>query len=384
MIYRLFFRYVLRWLDAERAHGMAIATMRVYGWIPGAVSLTDRLLRPAETLRVRAFGREFRTPLGLAAGVDKNSVAFDALAALGFGAVEVGTVTNHRQDGNPRPRVWRLLGDRALQNAMGFPNDGAATQARRLAKRRTKQVLGVNVGKSKVADIDSEAVDDYRAAVRQLAAYADFLALNVSSPNTPGLRSMQSIQHLRMLVSGVRSELAELGHKVPLLIKLGPDLSDNEIADLADAAGDMEIDGIIAVNTTTAYPETTASLEAITANGGEGGISGQPLKPRALEVLELLSARVGGLPLISVGGIESAEDVWQRILSGATLVQVHTGFVYGGPLWPRRVNRDLARILEESPFATIEDAVGRGRLDATHDSSDSTQARFGSRTTTAA
>lgn len=384
MIYRLFFRYVLRWLDAERAHGMAIATMRVFGRIPGAVRLTDRLLRPAETLRVRAFGHEFRTPLGLAAGVDKNSVAFDALAALGFGAIEVGTVTHHQQEGNPRPRVWRLLGDRALQNAMGFPNDGAATQASRLAKRRTKQVLGVNIGKSQVADIDSEAVGDYRATARQLAAYADFLALNVSSPNTPGLRRMQSSQHLRMLVSGVRSELAELGHQVPLLIKLSPDLSDDEITDFADAAGDMEIDGIIAVNTTTTYAETTASLEAIAANGGQGGISGQPLKPRALEVLELLSARIRDLPLISVGGIESAEDVWQRILSGATLVQAHTGFVYGGPLWPRRVNRDLARILEESPFSTIEDAVGKGRFDAPHDSSDGAHGRFGTRTTTAA
>lgn len=384
MIYRLFFRYVLRWLDAERAHEMAIATMRVFGRIPGAVPFTDWLLRPAETLRVRAFGREFRTPLGLAAGVDKNSVAFDALAALGFGAVEVGTVTNRRQEGNPRPRVWRLLEDRALQNAMGFPNDGAAAQAVRLAKRRTKQVLGVNIGKSKVADIESEAVDDYRAAARRLAAHADFLALNVSSPNTPGLRGMQSTRHLSMLVGGVRRELADLGSEVPLLIKLGPDLSNDEIADLADAAGDMGIDGIIAVNTTTAYAKTAASLEAIEANGGRGGISGQPLKPRALEVLELLSARVGDLPLISVGGIESAEDVWQRILSGATLVQAHTGFVYGGPLWPRRVNRGLARILEESRFATIEDAVGMGRFDATRDSSDSTHARLGARTTTAA
>src|SRR6186997_1220320 len=245
MIYRLFFRYVLRWVNAERAHGMAIATLRVFGGIPGAVRFTDRLLRPAETLRVHAFGREFRTPLGLAAGVDKNSVAFNALAALGFGAIEVGTVTSHRQKGNPRPRVWRLLGDRALQNAMGFPNDGAPAQAARLAKRRTKQVLGVNIGKSQVADIDSEAVDDYRATARQLAPYADFLALNVSSPNTPGLRSKQSVRHLRMLVSGVRSELADLGHQVPLLIKLSPDLSDDEFADLADAAGDLEIDGII-------------------------------------------------------------------------------------------------------------------------------------------
>jgi dihydroorotate dehydrogenase len=388
MIYRLFFRLVLQRLDSERAHAFAIATMRVYGWIPGAVPLTDRLLRPPGTLQVRTLGLEFRTPLGLAAGVDKNSTAFDGLAALGFGSVEVGTATNLPQPGNPRPRVWRLPRDRALLNAMGFPNDGAATQAGRLANRRTKQVLGVNIGKSKAVDIDGDVIGDYRAATRELAPYADYLALNVSSPNTPGLRSMQSTEHLRMLVSGVRTELAELGREIPLLVKLGPDLSDEEITDLADAAGRMDIDGIIAVNTTTDREKTPACREAIEAYGGRGGVSGQPLKKRALEVLELLSARVGNLPLISVGGIEDAEDAWQRILAGATLVQVHTAFVYGGPLWPRRVNRDLARILEASPYATIEDAIGKGHLDATpgnaHDSAVTARSRFDSRTTTAA
>jgi dihydroorotate dehydrogenase len=388
MIYRLFFRLVLQRLDSERAHALAIATMRVYGWIPGAVSLADRLLRPPGTLRVRTLGLEFRSPLGLAAGVDKNSTAFDGLAALGFGSVEVGTATNLRQPGNPRPRVWRLPEDRALLNAMGFPNDGAATQARRLAKRRTKQVLGVNIGKSKAVDIDGDVIGDYRAATRGLAPYADYLALNVSSPNTPGLRSMQTTEHLRTLVDGVRGELAELGREIPLLVKLGPDLSDDEIAELADAAGRIDIDGIIAVNTTTDRETTAACRDAIAAHGGNGGVSGQPLKKRALEVLELLSARVGDLPLISVGGIETAEDAWQRILAGATLVQVHTAFVYGGPLWPRRVNRDLARILEASPYATIADAVGKGHLDANRgnaqDSAGPSRSRFDSRTTTTA
>lgn len=388
MIYRLFFRLVLQRLDPERAHAFAIATMRAYGWIPGAVPLTDRLLRPPGTLRVQTLGLEFRTPLGLAAGVDKNSTAFDGLAALGFGSVEVGTATNLRQPGNPRPRVWRLPEDRALQNAMGFPNDGAATQARRLGKRRTKRVLGVNIGKSRAVDIDGDVIGDYRTATRELAPHADYLALNVSSPNTPGLRSMQTTEHLRTLVNGVRGELAELGREIPLLVKLGPDLSDDEITDLADAADQIDIDGIIAVNTTTDPQTTAACRDAIAAHGGHGGVSGQPLKKRALEVLELLSTRVGDLPLISVGGIENAEDAWQRILAGATLVQVHTAFVYGGPLWPRRVNRDLARILEASPYSTIEDAVGKGNLDTnrgnTRDSTGTSQSRFDSRTTAAA
>jgi dihydroorotate dehydrogenase len=374
MIYRLFFRLVLQRFDSERAHAMAIATMRVWAWIPGAVALTDWLLRPPRALKTNALGLEFRTPLGLAAGVDKNATAFDALSALGFGAVEVGTATNLPQQGNERPRVWRLPSDRALLNAMGFPNSGAAAQAERLAKRCTSQVLGINIGKSKAVDLGGDVVGDYRAATRKLAPHADYLALNVSSPNTPGLRSMQSVEDLRMLVDGVRAELAELKCQIPILVKLGPDLHDDEIIGLAEAASRIEIDGIIAVNTTTDYEKTSACRAAIAAHGDRGGISGQPLKRRALEVLELLSARVENLPLVSVGGIETAEDAWQRILAGATLIQAHTGFVYGGPLWPRRVNRDLAQILASSPYTSIEEAVGKGLpgavSDAAHSSDD--------------
>lgn len=387
MIYRLFFR-LLQPLDSEWAHKIAIATMRVLGWIPGAEALTNRLLRPPRTLGVRVLGLDFRTPLGLAAGVDKNSTAFDFLAALGFGAVEVGTATNLRQPGNEKPRVWRLPADRALLNAMGFPNDGAAIQARRLARRRTKEVIGVNIGKSREVALDGDVVGDYRAAARQLAVYADYLALNVSSPNTPGLRDMQSSEDLGTLVSGVREELTGIGCWVPILIKLGPDLADETIAELADTAERIEIDGIIAVNTTTEYEKTSSACRAaIAAHGDRGGVSGEPLKQRALEVLDLLSARVENLPLISVGGIETAEDVWQRILAGATLVQAHTGFVYGGPLWPHRVNRDLARLLKASPYATIEEAVGKGRLDtAKGQTPDAVTARqpLSSRATTAA
>ena len=221
MIYRLFFRLVLQHVDAERAHSLAIAAMRVFAWIPGAVAFADWLLRPAPSLRVRALGLEFRTPLGLAAGVDKNSTAFEGLGALGFGAVEVGTATNLAQPGNERPRVWRLPSDRALLNAMGFPNDGAAAQAGRLAGRSARQVVGVNIGKSRAVDLAGDVVGDYRAATRELAPFADYLALNVSSPNTPGLRGMQSAEHLRLLVGGVRAELSELGRALPVLIKLG-------------------------------------------------------------------------------------------------------------------------------------------------------------------
>lgn len=357
-IYKWFFKHFLQRLDSEQAHAIAIAFMRVWQRIPGVLALTDRLLRPPQALQVRALGMEFRSPLGVAAGVDKNATAFDALAALGFGAVEVGTATNRAQFGNDRPRVWRLPDDRALLNAMGFPNDGAEAQARRLARRRTKEPIGVNIGKSREVP-DGDVVGDYRAATRSLAPYADYIALNVSSPNTPGLRSMQTVEELRALVGGVRVELADLKRNIPILIKLGPDLPNDEIGEIASAARELEIDGIIAVNTTTDYEKTSACRAAIREHGDRGGLSGQPLKHRALEVLDLLNKHSNGLPLISVGGIENAEDAWQRILSGASLVQAHTGFVYGGPLWPQRLNRDLARLLAASPYTTIQDAVGK-------------------------
>lgn len=388
MVYEWLFRHVLPWLDSERAHALAIAIMRLWKQIPRALAVTDRLLRPPRALRTKALGMEFRSPLGVAAGVDKNSTAFDTLAALGFGAVEVGTATNHPQTGNKRPRVWRLPNDRALLNAMGFPNQGAEAQARRLARRRTKEPIGVNIGKSRGVSPDGDVVGDYRAATRWLAPHVDYIALNVSSPNTPGLRSMQTVDDLRALVDGVHAELAELRREIPVLIKLGPDLSNEEICDIAEAARGIGVDGIIAVNTTTDYEKTSVCREAIRRHGDRGGVSGQPLKQRALEVLELLHERSGDLPLISVGGIDNAEDAWQRILSGASLVQAHTGFVYGGPLWPRRLNRDLARLLGASPYATIEDAVGKGPLRSVNGqvngSAAAGQQQFGARATSPA
>jgi len=358
LIYRAFFRLVLQRVNPEKAHSFALALMRFYARIPGLLKLTDRLLRPPRSLQVRLFGLDFRSPLGLAAGVDKNSIAFDPLAALGFGSVEVGTATNLPQPGNAGKRVWRLPEERAILNWLGFPNDGADAQARRLSRRRLGHVIGVNVGKSRKVELDQDVVGDYREATRRLAPHAQYLALNVSSPNTPGLRSMQTGQHLRDLVAGVRSELRDCGRaELPVLVKLGPDLSDGEIREVAAAAMEAKVDGIIAVNTTTDYDSVSLS-EEIARHGGKGGVSGRPLKKRALEVLRLLHTHVDGIPLVSVGGVETAEDAWERILAGATAVQAYTGFVYGGPLWPRRLNRGLARLLDESPWDSIEEAVG--------------------------
>ena len=357
--YEWTYRNVLERIDPEDAHLGTISAMEALGKVPGALALTDRLLRPPSSLQVETFGLRFRSPLMLAAGLDKDSRAFDALAALGFGGVEVGTATNLGQPGNPKPRIWRVPGERALLNAMGFPNEGAEAGARRLARRRTRAVIGVNIGKSKAVEI-AAAVGDYRATTQRLAPFADYVALNVSSPNTKDLRSMQTVEQLGELVAGVRAELEALGVRPPVLIKLAPDLTDEQIVEIGAVARSLGVDGIIATNTTIAYDRTPASTSAIEASGGRGGLSGRPLKPRALEVLRLLAANADGLPLIAVGGVEDAADAWERILAGASLVQAYTGFVYGGPLWPHRLNRDLARLLADSPYGAIGEAVGKG------------------------
>jgi dihydroorotate dehydrogenase len=344
VIYRFLFRHLLLRLDAERAHRVGTRTLAVLGRIPGADAILRRMLAPRDPrLEVEALGLTFASPLGVAAGLDKEAECFGGLGGLGFGHVEVGTVTARAQAGNPKPRVGRLPHDRALYNRMGFPNPGAAVFARRLTGRSRHVVVGVNIGKSMDVEL-ADAAADYRASVRVLAPLADYLVINVSSPNTPGLRSMQSVEELRGLVDAVRAELSEIGRTPPLLVKIAPDLGDEEIDAIADYAVETGLDGLVAVNTTidaTVLEQSSAEERAAIY----GGISGAPLKRRAVEVLRRLRARAGeDLVLISAGGVETADDVQERLEAGATLVQAYTGFVYGGPLWPRRINRQLARL----------------------------------------
>jgi dihydroorotate dehydrogenase len=273
-------------------------------------------------------------------------VGIDALASLGFSFVEIGTVTGQPQPGNPRPRLFRLGRDRALVNRMGFNNDGAAVVARRLAARRTRGsgdnvIVGVNIGKTKAVS-DDDAVADYEQSARLLAPYADYLVVNVSSPNTPGLRDLQAVQRLRplLLAVGEQADLAA-GRHVPLLVKIAPDLTDAEVLDIARLAVEIGLDGIVAVNTTTqrsGLGTPRAEVESL----GAGGLSGPPLRTRALEVLTLLRDHIGSLPVISVGGVTDADDVAARLAAGAVLVQAYTAFVYEGPAWPSRVQRSLA------------------------------------------
>lgn len=328
--------------------------------MPGVEALMTWIFRPRDpAIAVDALGLKLSTPLGVAAGVDKNATWFRGLSALGFGFVEVGTVTAEAQAGNPGIRVSRLSRDRALLNSMGFPNDGAVVISRRLAKRGAS-VVGVNIGKTMSVDIE-DAVADYEASAGPLAPNADYLVINVSSPNTPGLVGMQAGGRLTELVGGVRRALEQIASDLPILVKIGPDLADSEVDQIAELALELELDGIVAVNTTTQTNLASASVEQINRLTHRGGLSGAPLKARSLEILKRLHAKTEGrVVLVSVGGIESPEDAWQRILAGASLLQAHTGFVYGGPLWPSRMNRGISRCLSASPWPTVKDAVGKG------------------------
>lgn len=356
-LYAALFDLVLRRLAPEQAHRLAAATLRAAYRIPGCAVLLRRLLATRDpVLRVDALGLSFPSPLGIAAGLDKDASCFEGLGLLGFGFVEVGTVTAHPQPGNPPPRVFRVLRDRALLNRMGFPNPGASAVAARLRRRSGRVVVGANVGKSMVAPLE-QAAGDYRAGVRALAPVCDYLVLNVSSPNTPGLKQMQTVELLRPLLRDVQRELREMGVELPLLVKVGPDLADTQLLAIADLALELGIDGIVAVNTSEdrsllSDPSALAGVEG-------GGVSGPPLRARAVEVLRLLRGRVGDrLVLISVGGISTPEDAWERILAGATLLQAYTGFVYAGPLWPSRVNRALARRVRAAGAGSIQQLVG--------------------------
>lgn len=292
----------------------------------------------------------FPGPLGLAAGFDKDGLGVLTWGALGFGYAEVGTVTASPQPGNPAPRMFRLAADRALLNRMGFNNLGAGALAMRLARQRPEVPIGVNIGKTKATPAD-QAVDDYRASARLVGPLASYLVVNVSSPNTPGLRDLQEVESLRPILSAVLAETTK-----PVLVKIAPDLSDSDVDAIADLAVELGLAGIVATNTTVSRDGLkTPGVEAL----GAGGISGPPVARRALEVLRRLHSRVGDrLVLISVGGIETPDDAWERIAAGASLLQGYTGFIYGGGLWAKRIHDGIARRLHEGGFASLGEAVG--------------------------
>jgi len=407
-VYEVVYRALLRHLPAEAAHRAGFWLIRTAGALPAVNWLLRRWLAPRDpVLRVQALGLDLPGPLGLAAGFDKDARGVAALAALGFAFIEVGTVTAQAQPGNPRPRMFRLPADRAVVNRMGFNNAGAAAAAERLRARQLQAatrpgprarrggdgrrggargsgrraldrvVVGVNIGKTKAVPAD-EAIADYVTSARLVAGVADYVVVNVSSPNTPGLRDLQAVSSLRPLLTAVRAaldgqgrprreprgpeaangETAAAGRRVPLLVKIAPDLADDDVDAIADLAVELGLDGIIATNTTIARPDLVSDPALVTA-AGAGGLSGVPLRPRALEVLRRLHARAGDrLVLIAAGGIETADDAWERIAAGATLVQAYTGFIYGGPRWPRRIQDGLARRARAAGLKSVSEARG--------------------------
>ncbi len=338
--YDALFRTVLTRVDPEVAHHVGFGAIR-------AAAPVVRHLAPRR-VATTAMGIEFPELLGLAAGFDKDGLGIAALAGLGFGFVEIGTVTGEPQAGNARPRLVRLPADRAIVNRMGFNNDGAEAVARRLAERRARGgfpvPLGVNIGKTKVVPAE-DAVADYEKSTGLLAPHADYLVVNVSSPNTPGLRDLQVVERLEPLLSAVRRRADEVtadrARPVPLLVKIAPDLSDDDVLAVADLAVALGLDGIVATNTTIGRTGLDTPPGEVEAAGG-GGLSGTPLRERATEVVRALRGRVGpGLTIVGVGGIGSVEDARERLRAGADLLQAYTAFVYGGPTWARSVNAGL-------------------------------------------
>jgi dihydroorotate dehydrogenase len=328
--------------DPEAIHERTLRALAALGAAPqllALVQLACAFRHPS--LRRELWGLRFANPLGLAAGFDKNAVALPAWRALGFGFVEVGTVTRLAQPGNPRPRLFRLSADRALINRLGFNNQGAEAVAARLARSGPRTYpLGISLGKSKLAPLEA-AADDYCASLRALYQYGDYFAINVSSPNTPGLRALQGRAELDALLGALQAECAALaggGPPKPLLVKVAPDLSDGALDELLAVCSQREVAGLIATNTTIARP-------ALRASGGEaGGLSGAPLRPRALEVVRFIARQTGGaLPIIGVGGIFGPDDARRLLDAGASLLQAYTGFVYQGPGFAKGVCRGLAR-----------------------------------------
>lgn len=342
-------------LKPERIHALMNDGLSALHWATPVNRILNKMLPVHdERLAQEVFGVRFPRPLGLAAGFDKNASAADVWSPIGFGFAELGTVTASPQPGNPTPRLFRLPEDKAILNRMGFNNKGAAAAADNLRRRQSNDVIGINIGKTKVVPPEG-AVDDYRRSATLLGNLADYLVVNVSSPNTPGLRDLQAVESLRPILRAVQEAT-----NVPVLVKIAPDLSDEDVDAVADLAVELGLAGIVATNTTISREGLNTPADQVEAMGA-GGISGPPVAARALEVLKRLHARVGDkLVLIGVGGIDTPQAAWERIAAGATLLQGYTPFIYGGPDWIRDIHLGLLTQLDAHGFDSISDAVGCG------------------------
>jgi dihydroorotate dehydrogenase len=363
MFYKSLLRPLLFRLPPETAHELSLRTL--------AAVLRPETLRKAVCSRLltspfgplKRFGLTFDNPVGLAAGLDKNATATSALAALGFGFVEVGSVTNFPQPGSPKPRLFRLPLDKALINRAGFNNDGTAVVCQRLSRGRPSCVLGINIGKSKVVDLkDAEA--DYLASFELAHSIADYVVVNVSSPNTPNLRELQRPAALNSLLRSLQAKNFELSgmsngrSAVPVLVKIAPDLTGLELAEIVDIVLETGIAGIIATNTTvgrSGLKTQQSNVETI----GAGGLSGAPLRDMSTGIVaNLFRLTKGRIPIVGTGGVFTAEDAWEKICAGASLIQLYTGMIYEGPLVAWKINRRLKSIFDDSGFETLDEAIG--------------------------
>lgn len=355
-------RPLLFHMDAERSHRLTFALLHLGTRIPGISYLLEtRFGRRVPHLPVDIFGKNLRNPIGLAAGLDKDARYVPILAAMGFGWLELGTVTPRPQAGNKLPRLFRLVKHRALINRMGFNNDGMTVFVKNLTRGPKPCPVAINIGKNRDTPIE-RAIDDYVYALRAVYIHAAYIAVNVSSPNTPGLRALQEQARLEDLLEALKTEQAALtrahGVYVPLALKIAPDLNDEEISFIAHAVRARGFDAVIATNTTLARPGVEGDLLAHES----GGLSGRPLKPLATRVIAQLYRHLQGrVPIIGVGGIEDAGDAWENLLAGADLLQIYTAFIYQGPRVVERIVRGLAERVAASDAPTLTAAVAAAR-----------------------
>lgn len=336
--------YLLDWIDAERAHGWAISALQC---VPvGDPGRTD------DALISTVAGLRFPNPVGLAAGFDKDGQVAHKMHRFGFGFSELGTLTPLAQAGNPRPRLFRLTADRAVINRMGFNNGGQLAAAERIAKMpRAGRIIGINIGANKDS---TDRIADYASGVTQMGPLADYLTVNISSPNTPGLRALQDKKSLDELLAAVMEARGRLSNRPPVFLKVAPDLQPSDVTDIVASCGDAGIDALIVSNTTITRPPLKSRQR-----DEAGGLSGAPLKSLALDMVRAFRAETGGsIPLIAAGGIASAEDAYARIRAGASLVQLYSALVFEGPWLPRRINAGLKALLARDGFANVSDAVG--------------------------
>lgn len=342
-MYKLIIRPLLFLIDAEKVHHLVFRSLSFFGKVPGIKSLLGSIYRYKHTtLGTNILGLHFENPVGLAAGFDKDAKLIDELKCFGFGFIEIGTLTPKPQPGNDKPRLFRLRADQALINRMGFNNGGIDEAARRLQKRKSKVIVGGNIGKNKITP-NENAIADYEACVNALHEHVDYFVVNVSSPNTPGLRELQEKEPLRKLMSDVKSLALSKPNPKPVLLKIAPDLTTTQLDDIVEILISTKTDGVIATNTTISR-ENLITPKSELDKIGNGGLSGKPVADRSNEVIRYLRTKFGaGYPIIGVGGIMTPEDALEKIKAGANLIQIYTGFIYEGPGFIKKINKALVK-----------------------------------------